>query len=452
MIAREAIFAMAAQRGRVRRALTGDGMATSSERNIRVVVATAALGSLAAAIVLAANAARPDFHESVTAAALLIMAVAARHYPLQIAFRRRMVTDIAPLFAAVLLLSAPLAAAVAFLSIFTAELTAHTGTRIDARQVLFNSCQAFLTSAAAAGVYATIATQRLPSSDASVMVAAAAAAATMLVAGDALVFTVVWAQLGLRFRRMLWDWVRGRADLPSDATLYAAGFVGALAGSIHVWLLVLLVVPTPVLYRAMRNQVALRRQTREAVEALADIVDERDPYTFGHCRRVAEFTRELCQQMGLSPDLTDEIVLAARVHDVGKIGIRDSVLQKPDRLTDDEFDHIKEHPEIGARLTARFPDFAAGTRYIRHHHERFDGTGYPAGLKGKDIPLGARIIAVADTYDAMTSTRVYRAGLDDHVTRLEMERVRGVQLDPEVVDAWFAHMAWEFGEKDALAA
>ena len=137
---------------------------------------------------------------------------------------------------------------------------------------------------------------------------------------------------------------------------------------------------------------------------------------------------------------------------VGKIGIRDSVLQKPDKLTDDEFNHIKEHPEIGARLTARFPDFAAGTRYIRHHHERFDGSGYPAGLKGKDIPLGARIIAVADTYDAMTSTRVYRAGLDDHVTQLEMERVRGAQLDPEVVDAWFAHMAWQFSEEQPLAA
>ena len=192
----------------------------------------------------------------------------------------------------------------------------------------------------------------------------------------------------------------------------------------------------------MKNQVALRVQTRRAVEALADIVDERDPYTFGHCKRVADFSRAICTRMGLSPDLTEEIVLAARVHDVGKIGIRDSVLLKPDRLTVEEFDHIKTHPEIGARLTARFPDFAKGTRYIRHHHERWDGGGYPAGLKGGAIPLGARIIAVADTYDAMSSTRVYRQSMADDTIRAEMARVAGAQLDPEVVAAWFGHKEW----------
>src|SRR4029078_7846279 len=115
------------------------------------------------------------------------------------------------------------------------------------------------------------------------------------------------------------------------------------------------------LYRAMQTQIALREQTRDAVTALADIVDERDPYTYGHCKRVAEFSAAICARLGLSPDLTDEVVLAARVHDVGKIGIRDAVLLKPGRLTDAEFDHIKHHPDIGARLTARFPDFARST-------------------------------------------------------------------------------------------
>jgi len=139
-------------------------------------------------------------------------------------------------------------------------------------------------------------------------------------------------------------------------------------------------------------------------------------------------------------------VLAARVHDVGKIGIRDAVLLKPGRLSDDEYAHIKEHPDIGARLTARFPDFARGTRYIRHHHERWDGGGYPSGLRGKEIPLGARIIAVADTYDAMTSTRVYREGLEDELVRQEMARVTGSQLDQEIVEAWFRLREWEWPE------
>jgi HD-GYP domain-containing protein (c-di-GMP phosphodiesterase class II) len=320
--------------------------------------------------------------------------------------------------------------------------------------VVFNTCQGFLGAASGAAVFDAVARAALPSSDESVMWATLLAAAATILANDALVFLVVWAQLGLRFTRMLTDWVRGRADLPYDAVLYAAGFVAAMAGSIHAWLLLLLAVPAPVLYRAMRNQVALRQQTREAVEALADVVDERDPYTFGHCKRVAEYTLALCRELKLAPDLTDEIVLAARVHDVGKIGIRDSVLQKPDRLEQHEYDHIKQHPDIGARLTARFPDFAGGTRYIRHHHEKFDGSGYPAGLAGKDIPLGARIIAVADTYDAMTSTRVYRLGLDEAEVLDEMARVAGSQLDPDVVWGWFAFKGWAIpgDEAEAVAA
>ena len=414
-----------------------------------LVVVAAVVASTGTVVWLLAHASTPAWNEAALALGLGAAAVVARHFPLQIAFRRRMVTDGAPLFASLLLLPPWLAAVVAFVAVGLAECLVPSSKR-DFRQVVFNACQAFLGVAAGAGVFAVVANASLPSSDASVMWGVLLSAAAALAVGDALVFLVVWAQLGIRFRRMAADYMKGRADLPYDAALYAAGFVGAMAGSIHAWLLVLLVVPTPVLYRAMRNQMALRQQTREAVEALADIVDERDPYTFGHCKRVAEYAAALCRQMGFSPDLTDEIVLAARVHDVGKIGIRDSVLLKPDRLSDDEYDHIKQHPDIGARLTARFPDFAAGTRYIRHHHERFDGSGYPLGLVGKEIPLGARIIAVADTYDAMTSTRVYRPEMDEDRARTEMLAAAGPQLDPEVVDAWFAFKGWEATADESL--
>ena len=422
-------------------------MPTPSERRVLLVVVATAAVSAATLVVLLSRAAGIGRDEVVLAVGLACAAIAARHFPLQIAFRRRMVTDGAPLFAALLLLPPWLAAIVALVGVGVAEVLVGTGKR-DLRQVTFNACQAFLGIAAGAAVYAVVASASLPSSDASVMWAALLAGMTLIVVGDALVFLVVWAQLGIRFRRMAADWAKNRSDLPYDAALLVAGFLAALAGSIHAWLLALLAVPTPVLYRAMRNQMALRLQTREAVEALADIVDERDPYTFGHCKRVAEYAAALCRQMGFSPDLTDEIVLAARVHDVGKIGIRDSVLLKPDRLSADEYDHIKLHPDIGARLTARFPDFRAGTRYIRHHHERFDGTGYPLGLAGNDIPLGARIIAVADTYDAMTSTRVYRPEMDEDVARDEMAAATGTQLDPEVVAAWFEFKGWAVGREE----
>ncbi|MGE5597368.1 MAG: HD-GYP domain-containing protein [Hyphomicrobiales bacterium] len=388
------------------------------------------------------------------AAVLVPLIVVGRLFPLQVAFRRRMVTDTAPLFAAALLLRPELAAVTVALAIAPAELVSGVrGKQLFMRQVVFNTCQALLGVVAGSLVFQLFAGDlRLPPENSAEAAAIFGAGGAMFIANDVLVFMVVWAQLGLRFQRMVWDYVRGRSDLTYDLALYTAGGGAALAGAVEPLLLLLLVLPLPVVYRAMRNQIALRRQTRDAVIALADIVDERDPYTFGHCKRVAEFSAAICAEMGLSPDLTDEIVLAARVHDVGKVGIRDAVLLKPGSLTPEEYEHIKQHPDIGARLTARFPDFSRGTRYIRHHHERWDGSGYPNGLRGRDIPMGARIIAVADTYDAITSTRVYREGLGDEFARREMAAVAGTQLDPEVVTAWFATRGWAGVEAQARAA
>jgi hypothetical protein len=410
-----------------------------------VLLVVGLAGALTLVVLAYASRFRGGYHTDLALAAGLAALVAAgRLFPIQIAFRRRMVTDTAPLFAASLLLHPGPAGLVALCAIGAAEVVTGRRTRIDLRQVTFNASQACLGVMAGAVAFHGVAANSLPSDSASVMWGVGAAALVMLATNDILVFSVIWAQTGIRFKRMAWDFVRGRDDLVYDLALYGAGFIAALMASIHPWLLGIVAVPLPVLFRAMRNQVALRQQTREAVIQLADIVDERDPYTFGHCKRVADFTDLLCKQLGLSHDLTEEIVLAARVHDVGKIGIRDAVLLKAGRLTEEEFAHIREHPDIGARLTARFPDFAKGTRYIRHHHEKWDGSGYPMGLKGKDIPLGARIIAVADTYDAITSTRVYRDGLPPDFARTEMARVAGTQLDPEAVTGWFAVQSWEW--------
>ena len=426
----------------------------NERRAERMVWAVVLLAGLAAGIAVVAAGANPGARggDLVLSALLAPLIALGRLFPIQIAYRRRMVTDTAPLFAAGLLLSPVAAALAAGVAIAGAEFLTGRRTRVDPRQVIFNGSQALLGAFAAALSFELIASEGLPSQHASVLAGIAGAALAMLVVNDILVFCVIWAQTGIRFRRMAWDFIHGRNDLPYDVALYGAGFVAAILGAMNPWLLLLVAVPLPVLYRAMQNQVALRAQTREAVIQLADIVDERDPYTFGHCKRVAEFTGELCAELGLSHDLTEEIVLAARVHDVGKIGIRDAVLLKPERLTEEEFAHIKEHPEIGARLTARFPDFAKGTRYIRHHHEQWDGSGYPSGLKGSEIPLGARIIAVADTFDAITSTRVYREGLPDEWARTEMARVAGTQLDPEAVTAWFRAREWPWPEDAAHKA
>lgn len=413
------------------------------QRRVMLVVVLAAAGG-ACALGLALRSGPPTSGDVLPSLLLALLACAGRMFPIQVAFRRRMVTDTAALFAAALLVSPAAAGLVAFAGISIAELITGRRSSLDLRQVVFNTSQAALGTLAASVVFHGATPERLPSGSDAVLGAAALAALAMLATNDILVFLVVWAQTGVRFRRMVADFARGRRDLPHDVALLGAGFVGAIAASVQPWLVFLLAVPFPVLHRAMQAQVALRLQTREACIALADVVDARDAYTFGHCKRVAEFAEAICREMGLPRDMSDEISLAARIHDLGKIGVRDNVLLKPARLDQHEFCHMMEHAEIGARLTAFLPEFKAGTTYIRHHHERWDGSGYPSGLKGQAIPLGARIIAVADTYDAITSSRVYRKAQDEEFARLEMARVTGQQLDPQVAQAWFRLKGWEW--------
>lgn len=136
--------------------------------------------------------------------------------------------------------------------------------------------------------------------------------------------------------------------------------------------------------------------------------------------------------MGIGGEDLETIWLAARVHDVGKIGIRGHILLKADALTEEEWREMRTHPEIGASLTGRLPEFRRGRDLIRHHHERFDGRGYPDGLLGEEIPLGARIISAADAFDALTSSRPYRPGTFPEFAVAEIRRCAGAQFDPRV--------------------
>jgi len=139
------------------------------------------------------------------------------------------------------------------------------------------------------------------------------------------------------------------------------------------------------------------------------------------------------------PDHEVEVIrLAARVHDLGKIAVPDQVLHKQGRLTPEEFELMKKHPETGAEILAKFPEYKRGRQLVLAHHERIDGLGYPHGLAGRAIALGARILAVADSWDAMTSDRPYRKALDPAIALAELQRGRGTQWDPEVVDAFAA--------------
>ena len=173
-----------------------------------------------------------------------------------------------------------------------------------------------------------------------------------------------------------------------------------------------------------------KRLFAQTAEALASAIDAKDKYTKGHSSRVAEYSRKIAESVGKSSQECDEIYYAALLHDVGKIGISRSILQKPGKLSNEEYQVIKEHPDIGAQILSSISESPYLSIGARSHHERYDGKGYPQGLKGNDIPEIARIIAVADAYDAMTSSRSYRETIPQQVVREEFVKGLGTQFDP----------------------
>lgn len=172
-----------------------------------------------------------------------------------------------------------------------------------------------------------------------------------------------------------------------------------------------------------------------AIRALATALDARDPYTAGHSERVSHFSVAIARQLDLVPYETEVIRLGALLHDIGKIGVSDVILTKPGRLTDEEYESIKQHPGLGARILRSVPFLTPHIPIVELHHERPDGRGYPHGLKGDDIPLEARIVHVADAYDAMTTARAYRHAMSPAEAIRELWRCSGTEYDVELVRA-----------------
>ena len=178
------------------------------------------------------------------------------------------------------------------------------------------------------------------------------------------------------------------------------------------------------------SQQALEKMNEKIVATIAKTIDARDRYTNGHSQRVAKYALELAKRMGKTEAEQREICYAALLHDVGKIHIPDAIINKPSRLSDEEFAHIKLHPLSGYYILRDIDEIALIAQGAKWHHERFDGNGYPNGLAGKNIPEVARIIGVADAYDAMTSNRIYRKIMPQEKVREEIEKGKGTQFDP----------------------
>lgn len=180
----------------------------------------------------------------------------------------------------------------------------------------------------------------------------------------------------------------------------------------------------------------LNESYKHTIIALSNSIDARDPYTAGHSERVARLSLDIGKELGLNKDKLDMLEIAALLHDIGKIGISDDILHKTGRLNEYEYEKIKEHPSIGVNILKDIDFLKNAVPFILHHHERFDGCGYPLGIKGYETPLEARIIAVADSYDAMVSDRPYRKGLSQDIAISELIKFKNIQFDGLVVDAF----------------
>ena len=334
-------------------------------------------------------------------------------------------------FASAILVGPAVAGMIAIVGVFFSDTFVQ---RRSADRVIFNMAQMGISATVCGLLYVSLGGS-YPMDLADDAIPLVVASFAYLVVNDSLV-TGVLALTGRSFSQ---EWVESIRDIVLPYV--SMGPLGALVAYTFQstpWSVIYFVPLVLVIYNGFKLYVTLQHETDHALVALADSIDKRDQYTFQHSQRVAALSGEIAEAMGMTARDVDLIVAAARVHDLGKIATDNRVLFKQSSLTGDERAVIQAHPVEGGELAGRFSMFRQGRRFIRHHHERWDGKGYPDGLAGEDIPKGARIIAVADSYDAMTSDRPYRRALPHEVALVELRRGAGTQFDPQVVDAFLA--------------
>jgi len=227
------------------------------------------------------------------------------------------------------------------------------------------------------------------------------------------------------------------------ASLYLVGVLAAFGAVRWPWIPVFSIIPGVLVYHSLKQRIELRQDAMRAMERMADEVDRRDPYTFQHSQRVAIYAHAISRKLGLTAAEIDVVELAAKVHDIGKIRIPDSILLKPAKLTAGERRVMETHPRLGFDILRQFSEYAKVLDLVLSHHERYDGLGYPNGTVGRRLLLIAQVIPVADSLDAMTSARAYRAAKSWESAMDELRRGAGTQWNPQVVDAALAVLAQE---------
>lgn len=410
---------------------------TSLRLPLRLYV-TLVVCAAAAALAVAAPARQMDRQTDLAVAAILLgMASAAQVWPLHLSTKVKFTVDDLPTFTAALVLSPFDAMLIAAASTIIGLRFRNTRMRWYNRA--FNAAASTLGVAAAVITYGALRGPTPPELGASLAIVAAGMAKYL--AQSVLVDVAVALQLKRRPLGRWWE--LHRRDLPYEASLYLLGALAAVSAGDDPAALLLFAIPMLAMLVAMRETARVREQTRATILELADLIDLRDPYTHGHSQRVAMLSERLARRMKLEATQVALIHDAARVHDIGKIGTSDLVLLKPGPLDVAERAEMQRHAEIGHRLLRHIPEFFEGAELVLSHHERHDGTGYPRGLRGDELPIEVSVISVADSYDAMTTDRPYRKGMPWETVRGELVRGRGTQWRERAVDAFLEMMEEE---------
>lgn len=282
----------------------------------------------------------------------------------------------------------------------------------------------------------------VPASYSPLYIATLAATTVVLLAGDVVTAPFQIAPItGERPLRLFVECVKGVGLI--EAGQYLLGFVGGLLAITDVWHTALLFLPVALVYKTSKRAKELHESTRLLLETMADQVDSKDTFTHHHSKRVTEWTKKMLHEMNMHGPEVELIITAARVHDIGKLSLSDAIIQKHEQLSEAEWAEMKKHPALGAAIVEKYPAFARGAAIVRSHHERFDGGGYPDGIGGADVPFGARLIAVADSFDAMTSDRPYRKGMSVERAAGILASGKGTQWDPDLVQVFLRVIAEE---------
>lgn len=236
--------------------------------------------------------------------------------------------------------------------------------------------------------------------------------------------------------------------LPNMFALFPMGaLMVVVVQQVGPLVLVLFYLPLIVTKVSLQKYIDLWETYSETAAALSTAIDARDPYTHGHSVRVSEYSSLVAKELGLNDEQIERLKYIGLLHDVGKVGMPDGILKKQGPFTYDEYEEMKRHASIGADIIKVMKFLGKGEEWVRYHHERYDGSGFPLGLKGEDIPLGARIIACADSFDAMTTDRPYKEKMSYTEAKEELIRCSGTQFDPKVVKAMIKIIDEEISRK-----